>query len=288
MSDRWIDLDGLVNMRDVGGLPTRDGGSIAPRRLIRSDNLQDLTEGDVRRLVVELGVTDVVDLRTDSELRLEGPGPLRRLSTLPHHHHSLIEERLPSEPSGKWRRGPWSRARRTARCATRAFWAEHYLGYLAKPARLRRRGARGRRRAPRAPPSSTARRARTAPAPSSRWPSTSRGVPREEIVADYVLTGERLERIIGRLMPRESYARPLAKQKLEDQLPRAESIEAILTAVDEGWGGAAGWLRAHGLERGRRRAPPHPPHPLTHSAGNPTSRAGGESSWPAKRAASLT
>ncbi len=72
------------------------------------------------------------------------------------------------------------------------------------------------------------------------------GVPHDEIVADYVLTGERLEQIVGRLMPREAYGPALAKQKLADQLPQAESIEAILAAVDEGWGGAAGWLRAQG------------------------------------------
>ena len=43
MTDRWIELDGLVNMRDLGGLPTGDGGHTASGRLIRSDNLQDLS-----------------------------------------------------------------------------------------------------------------------------------------------------------------------------------------------------------------------------------------------------
>ncbi|MEO6413895.1 MAG: tyrosine-protein phosphatase, partial [Pedococcus sp.] len=43
----WIELDGVVNMRDVGGLPTTDGGQVATGRLLRSDNLQDLTEADI-------------------------------------------------------------------------------------------------------------------------------------------------------------------------------------------------------------------------------------------------
>ncbi len=81
MTDRWIELDGIVNMRDLGGLPTRGGGHTASGRLIRSDNLQDLTETDVEHLVEELGVTDVVDLRTGTELHLEGPGPLRRVES---------------------------------------------------------------------------------------------------------------------------------------------------------------------------------------------------------------
>ena len=98
MTDRWIELDGIVNMRDLGGLPTRDGGHTASGRLIRSDNLQDLTATDVQHLVDELGVTDVVDLRTDAELHAEGPGPLVEVSALTHHHHSLIAEKRDDDP----------------------------------------------------------------------------------------------------------------------------------------------------------------------------------------------
>ena len=47
----WIDLEGLANLRDVGGLPTTDGGKIVPGRLLRSDNLQTLTEADIELLL---------------------------------------------------------------------------------------------------------------------------------------------------------------------------------------------------------------------------------------------
>ena len=72
----WVDLEGAVNVRDLGGLPVEGGGVTAPGVLVRSDNLQGLTERDIARLVDELGVRVVVDLRTDAELELEGPGPL--------------------------------------------------------------------------------------------------------------------------------------------------------------------------------------------------------------------
>lgn len=72
------------------------------------------------------------------------------------------------------------------------------------------------------------------------------GVPHEEIVADYVLTAERIEAIIGRLMSRPAYGHALSQQSIDEQSPKPESIEAILRAVDAGWGGAAGWLRDHG------------------------------------------
>ncbi|HEY9562332.1 MAG TPA: tyrosine-protein phosphatase, partial [Nocardioides sp.] len=43
----WLDLDGVVNMRDLGGLPTTDGSTLRPGRLLRSDNLQDLSSSAV-------------------------------------------------------------------------------------------------------------------------------------------------------------------------------------------------------------------------------------------------
>jgi protein tyrosine/serine phosphatase len=68
----WIDLDGLVNLRDVGGIPTIDGGKIIPGRLLRSDNLQTLTNSDVDQLL-GLGLTDVVDLRRKAPHRWQRP-----------------------------------------------------------------------------------------------------------------------------------------------------------------------------------------------------------------------
>ena len=43
----WIELDGAVNVRDLGDLPTEDGQKTARARLLRGDNLQDLSAADV-------------------------------------------------------------------------------------------------------------------------------------------------------------------------------------------------------------------------------------------------
>ena len=56
-------------------MPTTDGGEITAGRLLRSDNLQALTTTDIDRLL-ELGLSDVVDLRSEYEVESEGPGPL--------------------------------------------------------------------------------------------------------------------------------------------------------------------------------------------------------------------
>jgi len=77
-SEGWIQLDGAVNVRDLGGLPTDDGRVTRHRRLLRADNLQDLSETDVRLLVDDFGVRQVLDLRTAAEIELEGPGPITR------------------------------------------------------------------------------------------------------------------------------------------------------------------------------------------------------------------
>jgi protein tyrosine/serine phosphatase len=74
----WVHLDGAVNVRDLGGLPTEDGRTTRRRRLLRADNLQDLSEADVRLLVDDFGVRQVLDLRTAAEIELEGPGPITR------------------------------------------------------------------------------------------------------------------------------------------------------------------------------------------------------------------
>ena len=77
-SDGWVPLDGAVNVRDLGGLPTEDRRTTRQHRLLRADNLQDLSDADVRRLVDEFGVRQVLDLRTAAEIELEGPGPITR------------------------------------------------------------------------------------------------------------------------------------------------------------------------------------------------------------------
>src|SRR3954464_15770930 len=89
---RWVDLDGAVNARDLGGLGVAGGGRTAPGVLLRSDNLQGLTADDVDRLVDEHGGRVVVALRTGVEAELEGPGPLAADGRVDIRHRSLLPE----------------------------------------------------------------------------------------------------------------------------------------------------------------------------------------------------
>lgn len=72
-----------VNLRDLGGTPTRNGGMIPPGRLLRSDDLAAVEPRQVELLLRDVGL--VVDLRSDEEIDLFGyaelPARTRRLRT---------------------------------------------------------------------------------------------------------------------------------------------------------------------------------------------------------------
>ncbi len=234
-------------MRDLGGLPTRDGRMVQPRRLIRSDNLQDLSPVDVQHLTEELGVSDIVDLRSHRELHVTGDGPLRSLP-LRHHHHSFFPDPAPPAEAGSEPGGPaflTPAAARERPVMTPDYWSQHYRGYLTQR-----------------PDSVLAALSVVAQAEGATivhcaagkdrtgtivgLALDAAGVPREEIIADYVLTAERIDRIVGRLADREPYRHSLAGRPLAEQTPRPEAMAALLEMVEREFGGAAGWLRAAG------------------------------------------
>ena len=93
--ERLIDLEGCLNFRDLGGYPTRDGRRLAWRRVYRSDGLHRLTQQDVQRLRDELGLTDVIDLRSTAELTLDGRGRLEN-EPMAFHHLPLFDGDRPS------------------------------------------------------------------------------------------------------------------------------------------------------------------------------------------------
>jgi protein tyrosine/serine phosphatase len=71
MSDAYepnhLDWPGLDNVRDLAGMPTIDGGRIAPEALIRADSLDKLVDDEGCDLVREAGVSRIVDLRRKGE-----------------------------------------------------------------------------------------------------------------------------------------------------------------------------------------------------------------------------
>jgi len=242
---RWIELDGAANVRDLGGLPLTAGGTTASGVLLRADNLQELTAGDVERLVDELGVRLVIDLRTRVEVELEGPGPLVRDGRVEVRGRSLYPEAGERTDMDVGVIFPW-RSGALGEDASEPPAVRAYLGYLRdRPDSIvaALRDAAGARSA--AIVHCAAGKDRTGVVAALALAVA--GVRREAIVADYVATEERLVPLVARLRASPTYGGDLHGRTLDSHRPRAETMERVLDLIDERHGGPLAWLEHHGF-----------------------------------------
>ena len=243
---RWIDLEGAVNVRDLGGLPTEDGRETVSARLLRGDNLQELSPSDITTLV-GIGVITVVDLRSRAEQVSEGPAPLGQVPGVRHAHHPVLAEvgsatdvvadallardrdRYPSDPT----------------CG-------HYLGYLEdRPAQVvgaLRSVAQGEGAAL---VHCAAGKDRTGVVTALALRAA--GVRPEAVIADYAATGERTQAILDRLRRSPTYADDINSKPAGSHRPRPETMAAFLEQVDARYGGVTQWLARHGFSPGDLR-----------------------------------
>jgi protein tyrosine/serine phosphatase len=231
----WIDLDGAVNARTV-----------VPRVLLRSDNLQGLSERDVRELVDIHQLEVVLDLRTGNELRLEGPGPMTREPRVRIEHRSLYPEHGNTDvdiydavrPWGSHESSEYPDERPTVRA---------YMGYLTRR------------------PDSVAESVRTIAETSGAVlvhcaagkdrtgvvvavALDAAGWDREVIVADYLASTDRIDQILARLLSSETYRADIEANASKQHAPLPGAMERVLELIDERFGGTKEWLRANGLD----------------------------------------
>ncbi len=250
---RWIALDGAANARVV-----------VPGVLLRSDNLQSLTARDVRLLVEQETLEVVLDLRTDLEVELEGPGPITREPRVHIEHHSLYPRTggntdldaatvnlwPPSDPSG------WPDERRVVQA---------YLSYMtARPdsivASIRTiANARGAVLV-----HCAAGKDRTGVIVALALDAAT--IDRNAIVGDYLATAQRIDAIMARLLSSPTYRSELEGHDPRTHAPVPGTMERVFELLDEHFGGSARWLSAHGLsdaelEQLRRRIAPANGHP---------------------------
>lgn len=245
MTVNWIELDGLVNLRDVGGIPTTLGGQIRERRLLRSDNLQDLTPADIDRLL-GLGLSDVVDLRSNVEVKGTGPGPLHQVETVTIHHHSFLVE-APSDDDEE----VIDKAVPTTDDTTLNLkdqvpnkLASAYVGFLlnrpesvlaALRAVSRSNGA--------ALVHCAAGKDRTGATVAMSLALA--GAEREAIVDDYAASQEKVDQILARLTATDTYAH-LRDHSPESHATRPESMDGFLRYLEEAHGGVEPFLGSIG------------------------------------------
>ena len=256
---RWIELEGAANVRDLGGLPTGDGGAVVPNRLIRSDNLQGLTPSDVRLLVDVHEVRAVADLRTEVEVESEGPGPMTREARVTIHHLSLFPEAGRNTDAAAADEDddapvvlPWQARDAEPGARTRTA-SEVYLRYLAdRPdsivAALRVIASSDGATVVHC----AAGKDRTGVVVAMALEEV--GVPREAVVADYARSAERIRAIFARLTGSHTYAADVGQKDVDKHSPKAATMENLLRAVDESYGGVSSWLRTHGWTEHDARA----------------------------------
>ena len=271
----WIDLDGAVNVRDLGGLATDDGGLTAPGRLLRGDNLQDLSPADVRRLVDDIGLTTVIDLRSPQEVAAEGPGPLTRIQSVRHLYHSLLPELgqatdaaadPPGDaddagPDGGNGAGPRATAS-PASVAARALAIRqrdvalalspddvrvgYYDGYLEDRPDQVVAALRGIAHSPGAAlVHCAAGKDRTGVVVALAL--TAAGVRREAVVADYAATAERMHAVLDRLRASPTYADDTNSRPAEEHMPYPQTMARFLDLLNSRYGGALAWLDGQGF-----------------------------------------
>jgi protein-tyrosine phosphatase len=226
---RLIPLAGCLNFRDLGGYPTEDGRAVRWRQLFRSDALHLLTPDDVAQIRDQLGVRDVIDLRSSHELRNEGTGPLAGHG-MQHHHIPLFD-------------GDTSRGREQR--ATVAL-ADIYV-FLAESARE-----------PIARVLSTL---ADADGPALYHCAAGKdrtgvvsaimlgvlGVAEPVIVADYAATRENLDALVDRLMSLEGYRKMLANLPPDTMHAEPETMIAFLDHMRSRYGSMNEYAIAAGV-----------------------------------------
>lgn len=248
MRRQWIDLDGLANLRDVGGIPTVGGGTIASGRLLRSDNLQTLTDASIEELL-RRGLTDVVDLRSDFEVECEGPSPLTKRGEVTIHQHSFFREWRSGvgqdKPDARPEEGvpeealPWVDLEPRIELDNRL--AGIYLSYLLD----RPDSVLAALRTVAGAPGATlvhcaAGKDRTGTLVALAL--TLAGADRAAVIADYAASTERMAAIVARLQASPTYGENLRDRPLSSHEVHPETMVAFLDHVDVAYGGVASLL----------------------------------------------
>jgi protein-tyrosine phosphatase len=246
----WIGLDGAVNARVV-----------VPGVLLRADNLQSLSARDIRVLVDEEGLEVVVDLRSDVEVELEGPGPLTAEVAVRIEHRSLYPDSGGNTDLEADTIRPWGTTDEHE-APDEPPVVQAYMSYLRRRPDSVAGAVRTIARAHGAVMvHCAAGKDRTGVLVALALDAV--GIDRETIVADYLATGQRIDAIVARLVGSPTYRAELEGHDPQQHAPVPGTMERVLELVDERFGGSAAWLAAHGLgdhdlKRLHRRLRPPP------------------------------
>ncbi len=225
---RFIDLQGCVNFRDIGGYRNRQGQTVAWGKVFRSDSLHLMTADDIGRVYQAMGVVTLIDLRNSTETKRDEyksslPTTVNYRSVSFLELHGIDPFELGDDPA--------------ARLADINLWILANSGHLIAEA------LNALAEDPNLPAifHCTAGKDRTGVLAAMILSILD--VDEEQIMADYLLTNQTMDRLFPRLQsipgneerPRVSF----------EAQPKA--MEAMLSDLNNNHGGAQAYALAHGV-----------------------------------------
>jgi protein-tyrosine phosphatase len=232
---RWVALEGVENVRDLGGLPLRGGGQTRFGQLLRAARLHEMTDTDVSFLTQEYGLRTVIDLRSPGEVERDGPTPLERAGVRTVHLTVLPEGQRPIPRDDE---------------DPKLF---NYRGYLAHRPENVMAAVRLLTEPDAGPALVHCAAGKDRTGVFCALIEDAVGVHRDAVVADYAMSNERLLAVLRRGVGAEYEIDPA---DIELYRCPPEVMVALLGDLDA-IGAAEGWLRERGLaehELGRLRA----------------------------------
>jgi len=232
---RWVELAGADNIRDLGGLPVTGGGRTRFHRLLRSGTLQDLTADDITHLVKDLGIRTVVDLRLGDEAEREGSAlravPAVQYLSLPLFSGGNVRSDIIAD-------------------AAEMDIVTHYLGLLEGSAANILAAVRVFTNPSELPAVFHCAAGKDRTGVLAAVVLDAVGVSGEAIIADYALTAHRMRQISARLLRLQTYRDMEALTRGIKGAATADeaSMARFLDGLSSRYGGGAGYLAAHGLD----------------------------------------
>lgn len=232
LEGRTLPLESAENFRDLGGYRTTDGRRLAWGKVYRANDLSRLTDGD-RKLLADLGIRMVCDLRSPAEVR-------RRADRLP---AGMVYRHLPVFPRDPIRRRHVLFQRHRLDPVVRSMYRDAIIdnGASALGALLRLV----------ADPANlplvfhcTGGKDRTGIAAALLLHVC--GVPRQTIIADYTLTNRAIEKVLTGLRRQMAGSHRPPGLQLEQLYPlfsaRAELIEYAFAHIEQTYGSLDAYL----------------------------------------------
>jgi protein-tyrosine phosphatase len=240
-AERLVRFDACFNFRDLGGYETADGGRVRWRTLYRADTLHRL-DGQDLDLFLDLGLRTVVDLRSQGEL--DDHGRIRHDGVPVVHHVPMID--VVAGPRRVVERAPGAAIQSVGEgyvaMADEGRWAiGQVVALLAEPGALP------------AVFHCTAGKDRTGILAAILL--SALGVPDEDIVDDYMMTGQsRAARNAYLQVHEPDYYALLANLPNAVREMQADAVPTLLAWMRARFGSVSGYLRAAGVDRRRLAA----------------------------------